>query len=130
MKTQSYCTFISCCASISSLFDNLNYSDIADLFLYFSNNSLNIKSLSILMLSSFLWFLSFEVGFLNVNFLYPTCEENNITLIIFISLKVTLPWILVFNCHLFYQTFKIIVVHPCDCISSELHVSCNNSGNA
>ena len=99
------------CFNVFSFIDNLNYSDIADFEFCFNNNSFNIMYLSFMMLSSFLWFLSFEVRFLNFKFWYLICELDNITLIILIFLDMSLSWILSCNFHLFHQTFIIIIVN-------------------
>ena len=54
--------------NVFSFIDNFNNFNIVYLVLYFSNDSFNIMSNCSLMISSFLWFLSFEVWFLMLIF--------------------------------------------------------------
>ena len=61
-------TYFLLCFNVFSYVDNLNYSEIAYLMISISNCFFNIMSLSSLMVCSFLWFLSFELLFLNDNF--------------------------------------------------------------
>ena len=94
--------------NVFSFIDNLNYSDIPDLELCFSNYSFNIMFLIFLCLVPFFGSF-FKEWFLNVNFLYPICEKGSNTLIILIS--ISMCHFLEFKFYLCHQTFIIIIAH-------------------